>query len=251
MVKAKNNEHGNAFFIILLGVILFAALMYTFSKSARHGNENLSKKQGDLGTMELLDTAQKMERAVDRLLAKGCSENDISFENDSGTSKMVNGTVFDYTNAGTPADDSCKIFSPNGGVLNPPPLISENLVVDPSLVCVGCLHPQSWWITMSRVTGMGTDAGAAGTDLVLWMGRVTKEQCISINNHLGITNPSGNPPVDVISGMAGIFTGTFVDAVAAGDSIETAELVGKRDFCFDWSGSSDWSYIYMHVLHAR
>jgi hypothetical protein len=250
MTRARNNERGNAFFIILLGVVLFAALMYTFSKSARHGNENLSKKQTDLGTMELIDAAKRMDQAVDRLFQKGCSENELNFANTAGTSIARNGTIYDYTNASAPPDGSCDVFSANGGGMTPPRLFPAELMADPAPVCAGCVHPQSWWITQETVFGVGTDGGVSGSDLVIWVGRVTKNQCIDINETFGVTNPSGNPPVNPINGNGGTFQGTYIDT-SVNDLINDPALAGKYDFCLDWSGSSDWSYIYMHVLHAR
>jgi len=100
------NQSGNVFVIILVGIALFGALGFTFSKSANKGTGNLTKQQAKIAAQDILNYASLMEGAVDRVRRNGCSETEISFEND-----VIDG----YTNPNAPSDKSCHIFNSHGG----------------------------------------------------------------------------------------------------------------------------------------
>jgi len=99
------NQNGNVFFLVLAGIVLFAALLFTFTKSSQKGTGNLSKQQAKIAAQEILNYAQLVEGAVNRVRQNGCSENEISFIND---------IIAGYTN--TP-DNKCRIFNSEGGRL--------------------------------------------------------------------------------------------------------------------------------------
>lgn len=245
----RASESGNAFFIVMIAVVLFAALMFTFSRGARQGGENMSDQKARIAASELISTAQKYERALNGLLLKGCSENQISFEESSGMLKMQNGTAYTYTNASAPGDETCHFFSRSGGRMAPY-VLPEEYTVDASLPCPTCLDVSSPLFTSLRVVGHGNESGARGADLVLWLGRVSKKLCTEINNQLGVSNPSDVPPVESWNCSNGdsAFTGTF--AACADPVGDNAVLTGQSSFCVD-KDSSGWNYIYMTVLHAR
>ncbi len=249
-MSAQRNsaESGNAFFIVMVGVVLFAALMFTFSRGVRQGGDNLSEKNVEMAATELIDTAQKYERAVSRLRLKGCSENQISFDLHNGTLKTADDTAQNYVNAASPADFSCHVFHPNGGNLTPY-LLPESYVVDNGPVCAVCTHARSLHFSAATVIGNGVDSGAEGSDLVLWMGRVTRDVCIEINNRLGIANPGGAPPVDPWNCTPSDppFTGSFANCDADPIGDDAAALAGQQSFCVDFD-SSGWTYIFMTVL---
>lgn len=113
-MQPNNPERGNAFFMILMAVVLFAALAFTFTKGIQQGGENISSRKAALDASDIITYAQKVERAVQFVVSKGNSENDISFEND-----FVTG----YTNLNCVADKRCEVFKSAGAGLawqNPP-----------------------------------------------------------------------------------------------------------------------------------
>lgn len=102
-------EAGNALFLILIAVALFAALSYAITQSSRGGG-GIEKEQ------EMLDTAvaQQCEASVDhgimRLdIVNGCSEDEISYELADGTNENPN----------NPSDTSCFIFHSDGAGVAP------------------------------------------------------------------------------------------------------------------------------------
>lgn len=245
----SRRESGNAFFIVMVGVVLFAALMFTFSRGARQGGDNLSETQTEMAASELINLAQRYERAVSRLRLKGCSENQISFDDHKDMIHETDGTPYNYANANSPADFSCHVFRPEGGNLTPYQLPAD-YVVGEDLPCPNCAHPRSLYITTSRVAGHGQESGSAGSELVLWTGRVTRNLCMEINDQLGVPNPGGAPPQDDWDCNADQpFTGSFEDCTdGIGD--EAAVLAGQDSFCVDFNGNG-WTYIFMTVLIAR
>ena len=108
----RNTQAGNVFVFILAGIFLFGALIFTFTRGASKGTTSLSKHQARVAAQEILNYAQTLELAVSRVRRNGCSENQISFEND---------VVAGYINANAPVDNSCHIFKDNGGKMIWPP----------------------------------------------------------------------------------------------------------------------------------
>ena len=41
MTAKSSNQSGNVFFIILIGIVMFAALMFTFSRGVRQSTEGI------------------------------------------------------------------------------------------------------------------------------------------------------------------------------------------------------------------
>ncbi len=102
----KYQQAGNALFLILIAVALFAALSYAITQSSRGGG-NVSKETTSLATSNLIQYMQSLKTGVDRLLILGCSPYDISFETPDGR----------FTNASAPADNSCHLFHTSGAGL--------------------------------------------------------------------------------------------------------------------------------------
>lgn len=247
------SQRGNALFLILIAVALFAALSYAVTQAGRGGGGNVNREKLKLLQTQLADYSSAMTQAAMRLrLTGGCSDEQLTFEDNNGTSARGNGGApYDYTNPLTPADGSCNLFTPAGGNVTPRRLPAE--LVIPSAACgAACLAPDSWFVSATRIEGVGSDTGdAAGTDLVLWLGRLSREQCISVNNALGIPNPGGEPPQETFDCQGPQFQGVYQDCLdPIGDGV--ADLRGKFDFCFDWDGpATDAGYLYMHVILPR
>ncbi len=120
MNSKYNKQRGSVFFYILLGVVLFGALAFTVSRGMRGKQaDTMTDRQAEISASEILDYAQKLGHAVDKLRRNGCSENEISFEN-----PLIGG----YINANSPVDKSCHIFEPEGGNhrLNHPPKYGDS-----------------------------------------------------------------------------------------------------------------------------
>lgn len=222
-------ERGNVFVFVLLGVVLFAALAFTFMRSAQQGTGNLSSQQLKIAAGDILSYAQQMEQSVSRLRAKRISESSLDFENTSVTG---------YTNAGC-ADDTCEIFDPAGGRM---------VWQSPS---TGVNDGSEWVISGAlRINGVGTsNLAATASDLVLVLPNVDRDLCVELNNRLGVTNPSDAPPVATANaGYSTKFTGSF----SLGDVLTSSQTDGKSAGCFTGSGTpASGTYHFYQVLVAR
>jgi len=218
----RSRESGNVFFIVMLGVVLFAALMFTFSRSARQGGENMSSRKTEAIVSDLLSYSQSVARATNRVMSSGkYSEADLDFDN---------GVVAGYANAGCGADTECKIFNPAGGAVNwknPPPEVSAS----------------NWVISgENAVPDIGDDTAA---DLVLLLSGLNATVCAAINAKAGVAVSLPQDTDDIDTGK---FTGTFANTERIGAD---ADLGGQRAGCIQNTVPNPDEYVFYYVLWER
>jgi hypothetical protein len=209
--QRRNSESGNAFYIILIGIVLFAALMYVFSRSARQGTGNLTSKEAEITADGIAEYAQALERGVERVMRNGCSESQINF---------VTPQNADYPdNADAPPDKSCNVFDPNGGAITalPNTAFPAGALVRPSggssLTDIGTWDPNNVY---------------GHQDLVVWIGPLSEATCRRLNALSGF---SGDPP-DIGSGQAWEFGDAAGGGGIWGGSImEIGTLAGHNAGC--------------------
>jgi hypothetical protein len=222
--KARTSERGNAFFIILLGVVLFAAVSFTVARGMRsESTSNLTKRQSELAASDIIGYGQRLERAVAYLRRRGASESDISFVNDE---------VSGY--AHSPAqNDNRKVFHLSGGGVSwkSPPQNSNDgsdwhFTGNTCIVDVG-----------NGSTGCNSDS-EANEDLIAVLPNISSTLCEMINKRLGVSSI----PTDSGGGHSSTkFTGTFADGTII--NLETAYSA----ICYQRAGS----YHYYTVLLER
>ncbi len=107
---------GNALFLILIAVALFAALSYAVTRSGR-GQGGISKEVAVLEAGQLLGLANSTKAATDRLRILSCAPSQVSL---TGMAKSTTVAAAN-TNPNSPADRSCHVIDVVGGT----PAISE------------------------------------------------------------------------------------------------------------------------------
>ena len=238
----RHTQSGNAFIYVLVAIALFAALAYTFTRSAQQGGSgNISKQEAAIAASEILSYARTIESAVNRVRVKNrCSENEISFE--------YNGN---QVNADAPGTKKCHIFEANGG--NAPWETPQTTWLDSSK------SANPLYGSYSYVGAGGVDeVGSSASDLIFFAPVLDRQVCLSLNKSLNIPNPSDDAPVDdngIQTETA--FTGSYVDAPATSatinDSGSSTALAGKNAACIEEStgcnGGSCYNFYY--VLLAR
>lgn len=157
-------ESGNVFLIILIGIGLFVALMFTFSRGMQQGTDSLSGREAELAASDIVSYGQQLQRGVERVIARGISETDISFANTVDTN---------YTNTNCSGTNDCLVFDPQGGAVTwkePPARVNYTSA--------------SYFIGPNRVgTADGTtlNIGTDARDLVLML-PVNEVVCKAINS---------------------------------------------------------------------
>ncbi len=210
MPQSNSREQGSALLYVFIGLILFTGLVFTFSKSFQNSNDLSSPQQGKIAANDILSYTTDISQTVTKLITKGCSENDISFEN-----PIVTG----YTNPGAPVDKHCNVFAPEGGMMS--------WMKQP----IGSNDGSDWIITdTSTETFDGTTAqlGTANAELILLLPFITNDVCDSINSQLG------NPAVWESNGSHNLikFTGTFeTNAATTLNRGNLTPLISSGCFC--------------------
>jgi len=189
----SSSQSGNIFVFILVGIFLFGALIYTFTRTSETGSSNFSKQEAKIAAQEILNYSRIVEDAVDRLRRNGCSESEISFSNTL--------TLF-YYNPNSPLDESCHVFAANGG--NIQVLEARKNWLENSLSHIATFGDYVY-TSYIRVENIGTD----NTELIIYIPYIEKIVCESINDLMDISTPI---PQDVISGT-GYARGEFIPAV--------------------------------------
>lgn len=232
---ARNDEQsGNALIFILIAIALLGLLTVTMTRSGDSTNDTGDYEQNQIAASEILGYAKSIENAVQQLLARGCSENELSFENS---------TVAGYTNANSPTDNSCHVFEPEGaGMTYQAP--NEDWLDNSKSAETNYLT----WGFNGGYQIIGAESN--NTDLIVRKAHLEKEMCYSINQLLSVNNTGSDVPTDNSDGSGnGAFTGSFTAPVADTLNDDAAEFNNKRTFCRFISTSS--TYQFIHVLHAR
>ena len=224
----NNSQCGSAIVWIFIAVSLFAALTYAFNSGSRTSVGFLSDAQADGYADEIIAYGNEVKTAVRRLQLRGCNDDEVNFDNN---------LVAGYTNPSAPVGNKCDIFQTSGGGLR------WNVAQNSALSTPGDFAI----VAANEIDGVGSDCAAAScSELVIFLSNIKQEVCMSINDSLGIPNPSGAPPTDTTFTETPEYVGTFSYVTTIGDEVGGAVLSGEKTGCFqETSGSTN---IYYNVL---
>jgi len=216
--------------MVMVGVVLFAALMFVFSRGARQGGGNLSEKQEQLAAQEIIDYAQKVERTVNRLLLKECSENNISFfmPGIAELAAYVHGTEI----------DACNVFHGEGGGLGWKSY--TNYTPDASV----WKFSADQCIPEIGTGGADCETVGSGADDLIMILKIKPGICTSINDLL---NHPATP--QTAAGHDWIANVPFAGTYGGAHKLDNNEhrLAG----CFQGSGVNAGTYYFFQTLIAR
>ncbi len=239
MLSLDMNSNGNALFLILIAVALFAALSYAVIQSGRGGG-NIDREQREIRVSELIQVFGNVRAAVNRLkLINGCSNEQISVYSDS----YATPAIFDNTNTPVAGGDfTCHVHHPDGGNVL---YFGES---DRDYLCTsdgaGCGTTVMSVSGDHSVVGIGTP----NVDLMYLIDRVDEDFRVAFNNFVGIdvtSVPNDNTSIDSTDTWDGTYDDASPRVIGDGDPI----FVGQDMGCFD-SGSSNGNAIYA-ILIAR
>jgi len=211
-----NNQSGNALFLILIAVALFAALSYAVTQSGRGGG-SATKEQAMIAAAQITQYGAALENAMTRMILTGTPAASIAFCSTGGINNPATNCIqVPTTNERCSTGSDC-IFASEGGGVAPVETAGAAWYIYPQTA-----PPQE------SVNGVGTTAN----DVVFLVGGffspLTLDICNAINQGLGL----GTPPVQ--------------DDVAAGIN----PYPGEYAACYIQSGNPA-AYTYYHVLQAN
>ena len=224
-VTPQSGQSGNALWFILLAIALLTALTIAITKTGDNVQQAGETERATVEATRIMRDGKAMQTAIQQMLARGGSENDICFDSDDWATN-------DYDFAAC-ADAENRVFDPAGAGLGMPKTTATQ-----KIIYTGSL----------AIDGVGTSA----PDLVFILSGVGKADCLRINRMMKIDDASGNPPP--ISAVVSYtpFTGTY----AAGNTVTAPQILQKSAGCVGGNGSDadeldqDF-YHYYHVLIAR
>ena len=157
------SQRGNALFLILIAVALFAALSYAITQSGR-GSGNIQREQDTINAAQVIQAASVVRYAVQRMIVGGVASDSIKAE-----------TVQD---SGVPCTtgDNC-LFSPTGGGL---PVSAFSQTVP------GAPDATFWYGEVGTYPYYVANVGTAAADVVYWVGPVSLSYCKEINKKMGL-----------------------------------------------------------------
>jgi hypothetical protein len=248
-MSPRQTQSGNILWLVLISIALLGALTAMFARSSGTSDDTGKYERDAIHATSLMRYGAGLDSAVQNLLARGCSENELSFwyigDDTNGNGADDAGDV--SHNSTSPGDYSCHIFHQNGAGITVPNF-SDSLYADVS---------QKRHIIDANhcIQGIGTSSPctSSAVELTLSIFPLTKSLCMAINNMVGADNPSDAPPTESSSPTA--FTGTYGPGsiTIIGDASHTAaSLGGKKSGCYqDDNGYSANMYIFYYAIMAR
>jgi len=238
-MKKQNTQNGNALWFILIAIILLGLLTAMMTRSGGSTNDTGDFERSSILANEILGYARSLENAYQALLARGCSENDISFKADNSANY--------YINPNSPPDNSCHIFEPEGAGIDYWDTRDETNIFDASLSV-------QRWIFASH--GMShADAGEPNVmDMHVQLANLNDNVCKAINNIVGVTNTGGNVPDGAGQYQGGgSFTGWFGPTYwnrrfnnVAGNEVDN-KLTGCVSITYGGVGGDERNTFYHHL----
>jgi hypothetical protein len=254
--KIARAEAGNALFLILIAVALFAALSYAVTQSGR-GSGSITRETGLIDSSSLTQFPAALRTAVTRLILTGSTVSTVTFDPTNTTSNGV--------------------FSSTGGgvVYQAPPSSGVDTTT------ADATHAGPYWRYKGVPTatnagyyikGIGSDTAGSGRDAFAFVG-VNSGTCQSINRGLGLSttaaaeggtafstaNPATNyatqgAPAATDEGMPGDTggdsggAGAGANAFSIGKGEAAANGAAQAFACMSNANATTGPYVYYHAL---
>lgn len=228
------HEKGNALWFILIAISLLALLTVMLSRGSSNTNETGSYERNVITANEIFSFAKSIDNAINGLMAKGCSENEISLQADWNNNGTITDTAGDAYNATSPVDKSCHLFHIAGSGLH------FNQDIAGFRFTVSGFH---------RINALGcNNASLFCTEIIFALKDIPKNICEAINRELNLPI---NPILFDTNGADGfpIITGTFPSAGGTRIGEADARLSGEHSACY--LDNDDDVMIFYHVILVR
>lgn len=240
------SDAGNALFLILIAVALFAALSYAITSSGR-GSGDIDKEQASIAAAQIVQYGDAIYRAIQKMkIINGCSDYDISFYLDTEPDL----TFYQHT---PETRDECKVFHPDGGGVAYQDLLDQlpNMI---NWSGTGFRFLGSNIYYELSYSGPACSGGNQCYDLI-FMVRIPETYCREIAERFEVLEADGSFVNESASINLNRFTGIYGTAPLnnlIGDNAGNRVMADKPQGCFYWpAGGSAEGYYYYNLLISR
>ena len=213
------NQNGNALFLILIAVALFAALSYAVTNSGR-GGSGIDREQVQLGLSRIQQHGASVAAAIQRMrLIGGVPVSQLDFRTDSRLAK--NGSIVDFEND-LCTNDNCQVYHALGGGVAYQSF--EEFSEAPDAWPAASIRPGHYNIELMEIEGLGSDL----PELVIRYYGISADICEELHRQASFASNAGT-----FTGSTPAFmTGDPTAGLAGTDARSvTGDLAGQSIFC--------------------
>ncbi len=231
--QANRGERGNALFLILIAVALFAALSYAVTQSGRGGG-TIDREQSLIAASQITQFPASIRTTVTRMVITGTPVANLNFDTTSP--------------AGT-----TEVFASEGGgaVLQDPPANIGGATAWRFKTAPGAAGAMTGWF----ISGVGTD-GVNGKDVFAFLDGVSVAVCQSILRGLGLdTNVRVEATAVTLTGadegttaQVGAGNAAAVGGAAAAHAFDIWDSVTDPQAFACVRNGAGANYVYYHAL---
>lgn len=228
-----SKQNGNVIFFILIAIALFAALSMAVNQAGQGNGGEITEEKSRVYASEIMEYGDLLSATLSKLRLSGCSLEQISFERTGST---------DYANGTAPVDNTCDVFSNEGGGLTWPDF--SPAAFDPAWSSHADFGDPIFSIK-NEIPQVGTDGdGANSFDLVMFVEGLAAGVCSAINQRIdGSTLPDSADEMETKYDGVVNTTGTYTFPAA---------FNGKRQGCYqDSAGGDAGTRTYYYVVSIR
>ena len=228
-------QSGNALFLILIAVALFASLSYAVTNSGR-GGAGISRESGEIEASKILQYANLTATYMRMMNLRGIPYEDMS-QRESGRLLFNDGVNLLHNSNCNYSD--CYIYESEGGEV--PYIVHNNNAPD------GATNMKSGmsWMQLQSIQGIGSSLPE-----IIYHIKLTDEACLAVNEKFDIADDFAISHVALGYEGASVTTNlATVPSDIVGNDAAEASAVGKTTFCQSTT-SPDVNYLW-HVLIER
>ncbi len=243
------NENGSIVIWVLVSLMLFAALSFVMMQGSRTSSVSLSSEEARTYAKMIVAQGEEVKSAVKRMQFRGVKDTDFGFDNT--VYMRLNGDLMNAPNHNPNCTtDSCKLFKPSGGGLQPS-MINDAAygVYSPAMEASGSTFTVKgiWFPMYASLYGVGTGV----SELVYYNAYIKQEVCMAINDMLGVPNPDGKPP-SFTAGSGSFYISGAAFPTYSPELNEIEILKGKTAFCYTLAGGNEhnfYNYLTALIVH--
>ena len=245
-----NKNDGNALFLILIAVALFAALSYAVTNSGR-GGSNIDKEAAEIHAAEILNYIAIVEAEARKLnIINGVPIYNINFGNDNshrsqstGTGTGVIGSVYNDNPNCTAPKSECSVFQERGGQVTSRAFY--DMAGHPIGDSNGHIVPGEFRVYNNFVEDVGSNSTP---EILFVLGGIDKAICDALNRKLGLPLVDTQPEMGGKSRGAREYWNDVTDYTNRLPSASTG-YIGERAFCAE-NELGLYGYMFYYVFHA-